>query len=108
MSPIRRFMIFWWLQWRYDNEFDAKKFHRDASGLHDVKYSYYHDHEDSDDDEFDTKMFHVDAAGFDDLIIIMVISLMVWNFTVLKILKEAVINAITEINAGGLHIVSTN
>lgn len=108
-SAKRGFMISWWLQWIYDNEFDARKVHSNASGLHGVEDSYYYDHDDdSDDEEFDTRMFHADDAGFVELMIIMMINLMVWNFMVLKILKEPVIIAITGINAAGLQIVSTS
>ena len=51
----------------YDNEFDARKFHGDASGIGDVDKDYYCDHDDnSNGEEFDVRKFHVDAVGLDD------------------------------------------
>lgn len=62
----------------YDNEFDARKFHGDASGVGDVDEDYYYDHDDnSNGEEFDVRKFHVDAVGLDELMTVMMRNLMV-------------------------------
>ena len=42
----------------YDNEFDTRKFHGDASGFRDADENYYCNHDDSsNDEEYDVRNF---------------------------------------------------